>query len=243
MNLFLLAMINLKKNPANFSDDSSWTSYFHLSGLHGLPSIAWDGVSAYTSEKFLEASNLGREMAVPPTNIPNDPTAAGYCVHGTPLFCSWHRPYLVLFESILGVEMAKIADTWKATKKEQLRALALTFRVPYWDPIRKRIAADGVTEHDDIPLILRTKFVVVTDSEGKRKNVDNPLYDYAFPKRQDLLDTLPANNDSSDGPNGNGFGLNSEKAVDQMFNTEPKGTDPKGTWERRISEVGLEYIP
>ena len=45
------------------------------SGIHGKPFIAWDE---------------------PPTSGETD--NKGYCTHNSILFCTWHRPYLLLFE-------------------------------------------------------------------------------------------------------------------------------------------------
>jgi hypothetical protein len=40
-------------------------------GIHGLPLKSWDE---------------------------SDPKDGGYCTHGVPLFATWHRPYLLLYE-------------------------------------------------------------------------------------------------------------------------------------------------
>jgi hypothetical protein len=46
-------------------------SYFRICGIHGRPYVKWnDSVDA----------------------------PGGYCVHGTVLFPTWHRPYVALFE-------------------------------------------------------------------------------------------------------------------------------------------------
>lgn len=44
-------------------------------GIHGKPFIAWD-----------EAPQEGKSKD------------KGYCTHNSILFCTWHRPYLLLFE-------------------------------------------------------------------------------------------------------------------------------------------------
>lgn len=43
-----------------------------VSGIHGYPFIAWDGVKGNRQ--------------------------SGYCSHGSTLFPVWHRPFLALFE-------------------------------------------------------------------------------------------------------------------------------------------------
>lgn len=49
-------------------------SYFQIAGVHGQPLVPWDENTKPVTE--------GR----------------GYCTHGSVLFPSWHRPYMLLFE-------------------------------------------------------------------------------------------------------------------------------------------------
>lgn len=53
-------------------------SFFSVAGIHGLPFIPWDDA----------------------TDQPFDPNAqwGGYCTHGSVLFPTWHRPYIMLYE-------------------------------------------------------------------------------------------------------------------------------------------------
>ena len=55
-------------------------SFFSVAGIHGLPFQPWDGV-------------LGNK----PFN-PNSNQWGGYCTHGSTLFPTWHRPYVMLYE-------------------------------------------------------------------------------------------------------------------------------------------------
>jgi len=54
-------------------------SFFRVGGIHGLPFIVWDGATG---------------------NKPFDPNSqwGGYCTHGSVLFPTWHRPYVMLYE-------------------------------------------------------------------------------------------------------------------------------------------------
>ena len=56
------------------------TSYFQIGGIHGLPYIAWDAENP-------------------------DPVSVdgwrGYCTHGSVLFPTWHRPYVMLYEVVV----------------------------------------------------------------------------------------------------------------------------------------------
>jgi tyrosinase len=61
-------------------DQDDIQSYFAVAGIHGLPSEPWNGATG---------------------DPPFDPTTVqwgGYCTHGSVLFPTWHRPYLMLFE-------------------------------------------------------------------------------------------------------------------------------------------------
>jgi tyrosinase len=53
------------------------TSYFQIGGIHGLPYVSWD------AENPDPVSDNGWR---------------GYCTHGSVLFPTWHRPYMMLYE-------------------------------------------------------------------------------------------------------------------------------------------------
>ena len=46
-----------------------------VTGIHGKPPIPWDNVKGIS-----------------------DPAFGGYCTHGSVIFPTWHRPYVVLYE-------------------------------------------------------------------------------------------------------------------------------------------------
>jgi tyrosinase len=55
-------------------------SFFGVGGIHGLPYQPWDGANG---------------------DPPFDPSSGqwgGYCEHGSVLFPTWHRPYVMLYE-------------------------------------------------------------------------------------------------------------------------------------------------
>ena len=67
-----------------FNDDQTdQISHFGIGGIHGLPFVQWEG-SGGTSP--VQGSGWG-----------------GYCTHGSYLFPSWHRPYVVLYEVRTGL--------------------------------------------------------------------------------------------------------------------------------------------
>ena len=93
-NLFLLALKSLQDDP----DHTDLMGYFQVAGtfdfskvksvrimlrlttgIHGLPKATWRGVE--WPDKKAENTN-----------------PSGYCVHGSPKFPTWHRPYLAMFE-------------------------------------------------------------------------------------------------------------------------------------------------
>jgi len=64
-------------------DENNVDSYFQIAGIHGLPYIPWDNA---TSDEGWNARSDARNAW------------GGYCVHGSVLFPTWHRPYISLFE-------------------------------------------------------------------------------------------------------------------------------------------------
>lgn len=72
--LFVLA---LQKFQARYVDDR--LSYYQVASIHGLPGQPWDGIDIPDKN-----DDGGKEI--------------GFCHHNDPLFPSWHRPYLALFE-------------------------------------------------------------------------------------------------------------------------------------------------
>src|ERR1700755_290845 len=57
----------------------------------------------------------------------------GYCTHSSPLFATWHRPYLALFEQALYEQVQDIAANLPAKHKDRYVKAAKIFRLPYWD--------------------------------------------------------------------------------------------------------------
>ena len=97
MTSFSPCMFKLSVSPQQIIIDTCWSvsfwielmsssnqaivqSFFSVAGIHGLPFQPWDGV-------------LGNK----PFN-PNSNQWGGYCTHGSTLFPTWHRPYVMLYE-------------------------------------------------------------------------------------------------------------------------------------------------
>ncbi|KAF8148054.1 tyrosinase [Crassisporium funariophilum] len=130
---------------------SDFQSFFQVSGIHGLPYIAWDGATG------------GR--AFDPST-----TWGGYCTHGSVLFPTWHRPYVMLYEQILQKHAEEIAVTY-TVDKEAWKQAALELRQPYWDWASNSVPPDQV---------IALKRVEITGPNGTKVTVDNPLYHYRF---------------------------------------------------------------
>ncbi|KZS86904.1 Di-copper centre-containing protein [Sistotremastrum niveocremeum HHB9708] len=90
-------------------------SYFRVAGIHGLPKEPWDE--------------------------PKRSKNGYYCEHGTTLFPTWHRPYMLLFEQRIHEIMIDLINSGKQpssdgnpdTDREYLLGLANSWRLPYWD--------------------------------------------------------------------------------------------------------------
>ncbi|KAF9560844.1 tyrosinase [Agrocybe pediades] len=130
---------------------SDFQSFFQVGGIHGLPNTPWDG--AVGSKPWNPNTQWG-----------------GYCTHGSVLFPTWHRPYVMLYEQILQKHAVDIAATY-TVNQDSWKTAAANLRQPYWD-----WAANAVPPAEVISL---TK-VTITGPNGTRISVDNPLYHYRF---------------------------------------------------------------
>ncbi|CAG8795097.1 13519_t:CDS:2 [Dentiscutata erythropus] len=133
-------------------------SYYQVSGIHGLPYTAYDGVTGSDPYKSSEISE-GRW--------------GGYCQHGSALFPTWHRPYMFLFENLLINEVKQIALQYPSNQRNKYIEAAKQLRHPYWDWADEK-AAKGV------PDIFLTPTIEINTPKGK-KNVSNPLRNYILP--------------------------------------------------------------
>ena len=148
------------------------TSYFQIGGIHGLPYVAWDA---------------NRDNGEPVS----DQGWRGYCTHGSVLFPTWHRPYMMLYEvsrhfffgnrarlirfiieqqQVLQRHAIAIADTYTVNRAAWQKAAA-ELRQPFWD-----WASNSVPPAE----VISQQQVTITRPDGTRGQVPNPLFSYRF---------------------------------------------------------------
>ncbi|KAF8418718.1 hypothetical protein EV426DRAFT_678991 [Tirmania nivea] len=148
-NMLICALEDLQKQPE--VGDLSW---FGIGGIHGAPYMSW-----------------------PRGTTGNFNQGLGYCVHGGPLFATWHRPYTLLLEQALQARAVAIAAKFTGSSAAAYRTAADQLRLPYWD------WSDPVTR-SDIPAIMMQATISVTkpSSNGTpvSSTIPNPLFQYNF---------------------------------------------------------------
>nr|Q00024.1 RecName: Full=Polyphenol oxidase 1; Short=PPO1; Short=Phenolase 1; AltName: Full=Cresolase 1; AltName: Full=Tyrosinase 1; Flags: Precursor [Agaricus bisporus]CAA59432.1 polyphenol oxidase [Agaricus bisporus] len=145
-SLYVQALDRMYATPQNET-----ASYFQVAGVHGYPLIPFDD-------------------AVGPTEFSPFDQWTGYCTHGSTLFPTWHRPYVLILEQILSGHAQQIADTYTVNKSEWKKA-ATEFRHPYWD-----WASNSVPP----PEVISLPKVTITTPNGQKTSVANPLMRYTF---------------------------------------------------------------
>ena len=134
-------------------------SFYQIAGIHGVPYIPWQETSVSTQ----------------------DPTR-GYCTHNSPLFATWHRPYLALFEQRLVKHAIFAASKFKGNQAARWQAAAREVRLPYWD-----WAASDLQSRQPPQLKNPTVTVTRAGANGAPQvtSIQNPLFEYRF-QRSDL---------------------------------------------------------
>src|SRR5690606_10756734 len=88
-------------------------------------------------------------------------TKLGYCFHGSPLFNTWHRPYLLLIEQVIVKRALTIANQFTDAKtKASYLTAAKTLRLPYWD------WADPKTQSTFPPIVMQATVSVTKPVKG-----------------------------------------------------------------------------
>jgi len=157
-SLFILAMQAWQAMP-----QTDKMSFYQLSGIHGLPAVAWDGVTG--PAKAASAWNASPDRSGYNT---------GYCTHSMTIFLPWHRPYLALVEQQLNSLAMTIAQKYTGPDKQLWIVAAKKLRLPYWDWAQARVAGDS-----SFPVIMGSSQISVQTPTGW-KSIPNPLFKYTF---------------------------------------------------------------
>jgi hypothetical protein len=123
----------------------------------------------------------------------------GYCVHGSPLFLIWHRPYLALLEQMLQITAKHFADMQNDPATRLIwQKEAERLRLPYWDFGRpnKFDGTHGYADHLSLkygmPAPLALKYVrVKRPNSDVYENILNPLYSYTYPTDATIENAYP----------------------------------------------------
>ena len=145
MNVLLLAMQRFQLAPS-----SNPLSYYQVAGIHGQPYMSWADVQARPGGQN-----------------------SGYCTHVSPLFSTWHRPYLALFEQALHAHAQDAASEFDGPDRELYGAIARDLRLPYWDWAAPPPGGSVLSD------ILGMETVTVRTPRGNQV-IENPLYSYLF---------------------------------------------------------------
>jgi tyrosinase len=145
-SLFVQALTTMQKD-----NQADVPSFFSVGKVHGLPYKTWDGA-------------VGSHPWNPNT------TWGGYCTHGSVLFPTWHRPYMILYEQIIQSYAKQIAATYSVDRNDWVQA-ANELRHPFWDWASNSVPPDEVVALPQVQ---------ITGPAGTKITVDNPLYQYTF---------------------------------------------------------------
>ncbi|TDZ61431.1 Tyrosinase [Colletotrichum trifolii] len=143
-DLYILGLAAMQRDEP----ETEKLSYFQISGIHGRPFIPWNGVQAVSGG-----------------------SGGGYCPHGNVQFPMWHRPYLALFEQVLGGHIQAIAANYTGSRAQEYKTAADNWRAPYWD-----WAADGGAQ---LPPVT-TQTTMTVNGPGGRVQLPNPLLGYRW---------------------------------------------------------------
>ncbi|EKM78992.1 hypothetical protein AGABI1DRAFT_85838 [Agaricus bisporus var. burnettii JB137-S8] len=135
-------------------DQSDFSSFFQLGAIHGVPHTEW--------AKARQQPN---------------PFPGGYCTHGNVLFPTWHRAYESAWEQILWEAAGTVAEKFTTPNKEEWLQAAKDLRQPYWDWGYWPNDPDFLSLPDEV---VRLEEVEITDFDGTRIKVENPIRRYKF---------------------------------------------------------------
>ncbi|KAI1645927.1 Di-copper centre-containing protein [Daldinia loculata] len=143
-------------------------SWFQIAGIHGKPFVSWDepGENPAVEEK-------------------------GYCTHNSILFCTWHRPYVLLFEQVIFELMKEVVNEYPEVDRPDLLQAARTWRLPYWDwALKKPINGDLNKRDYTVPLAVLSEEVEIRQPTVQGRGLyRNALYQFTMPGRITMGDS------------------------------------------------------
>jgi hypothetical protein len=149
-NLFLQAMDLMMNLPIE-----DHRSYYQIAGIHGVPFVPYRG-------------SVNESYSRDPSKLEG---WAGYCQHGSVLFPTWHRAYMVLIEETM-IDLSKEIATMYANKsmREEFQRIAQDIRFPFWDWSSQNTSEVGLPD-----ILVRETVDVHVPPNGQVKTILNPL--------------------------------------------------------------------
>lgn len=147
-------------------------SYFEIAGIHGKPYREYAGDRKTPKERVADYDENN-----PKDTLPTPSRFGGYCNHGSVSFPTWHRPYMMLIEQVVGNVADRIAANIEKQYPEEAGKWipqAQQLRFPFWD------WADPATNPQGLPAVLYEDTVVITLPGGQTATVQNPIAYYTF---------------------------------------------------------------
>ncbi|PPQ90313.1 hypothetical protein CVT25_007898 [Psilocybe cyanescens] len=141
-------------------DRNNAGSHWQIGGIHGQPDVAWDGTPSG-----------GRN---------------GYCAHGSEIFPTWHRPYVVLFEQEVQRLARQIAATY-TYDRPLWEAAAASLRQPYWG------WDNQATVIPPNQVISSTTVQIMRPDRRELVSVPNPFLVYTYPQSANAAFIAPFN--------------------------------------------------
>ncbi|KAF5988305.1 di-copper centre-containing protein [Fusarium bulbicola] len=153
-------------------------SYYQIAGIHGQPYVAWP------IEPPTEAKTRGE----------------GYCTHGSILFTTWHRPYMLLWEQAIYELMKEEIQRFPPSDQHALHEALASWRFPYWDWAMKK-ARNPDNENDltyDVPLVLKQEEVEIrVPPPQMTRKIRNALHHFQMPQGMIMGDEKLISKDKS----------------------------------------------
>ncbi|KIK50965.1 hypothetical protein GYMLUDRAFT_50875 [Collybiopsis luxurians FD-317 M1] len=148
-------------------------SFAELAGIHGLPYKEWPGDPDHDKRPDFNADD-------PKDKNPKPHRFGGYCNHGSVLFPSWHRAYMLAIEQSIGDVaelLAQNLEMFGLFKPGRWTTAADQLRFPWWDWAEEKVAKEGlppVLYEDTVKIRLKEENSTFT------LLVDNPLAYFPF---------------------------------------------------------------